>query len=69
MLIHSKLLDKLSYMCLFKNHFLGLAISTLVYLIIVQDGINMQDGKISKIDECAVGNKAVQIGIFQKLLL
>ena len=48
---------------------LGLHTATLVYLIIVQDGLNMQDGKISKIDECAVGNKAVQVGIFQKLLL
>ena len=42
---------------------------TLVYLIIVQDGINVQDGKIPKINKRAGWNKAVQVGIFQKLLL
>ena len=44
-------------------------ISTLVYLIIVQDGINVQDGKIPKINKRAGWNKAVQVGIFQNLLL
>ena len=43
--------------------------STLVYLMIVQDGINVQDGKIPKINKRAGWNKAVQVGIFQKLLL
>ena len=33
------------------------------------DGINVQDGKISEIDKRAVWNKAIQIGILQKLLL
>ena len=42
---------------------------TLVYLIIVQDGINVQDGKIAKINKRAGWNKAVQVGIFQNLLL
>ena len=40
---------------------------TLVYLIIVQDGINVQAGKFSKIDKRAGWNKAVQVGIFQKI--
>ena len=38
---------------------------TLVYHMIVQDGINVQDGKISKIDKCAGWNKDVQAGFFQ----
>ena len=42
---------------------------TLVYLIIMQDGINVQDGKIPKTNKHAGWNKAVQVGIFQKLLL
>ena len=37
--------------------------STLVSLIIVQDGINVQAGKILKIDKRAGWNKAVQDGI------
>ena len=40
--------------------------NTLVYQIIVQDGVNMQDGKISKIDKSAGWNNAVQVEIFQK---
>ena len=35
----------------------------------MQDGINVQDGKIPKINKRAGWNKAVQVGIFQKLLL
>ena len=42
---------------------------TLFYLIIVQDGINVQADKIPKINKRAGWNKAVQVGIFQKLLL
>ena len=41
---------------------------TLVYLIIVQDGINVQDGKILKINKRAGWNKAVQVGILGILL-
>ena len=41
---------------------------TLVSLIIVQDGINVQDGKFLKINKRAGWNKAVQVGIFKKLL-
>ena len=44
-------------------------IITLLYLIAVQDRINVQDGKILKINKRAGWNKAVQVGIFQKLLL
>ena len=43
--------------------------STLEYLINVQEVINMQAGKISKIDKRAGGNKAVQVGIFQKSIV
>ena len=43
--------------------------STLVYQIIVQDGINVQDGKIPKINKRAGWNKAVQVGIFHILLV
>ena len=43
--------------------------STLVYRIIVQDGINVQAGKIPKINKRAGWNKAVQVGIFHFLLL
>ena len=35
----------------------------------MQDGINMQDGTFLKINKRAGWNKAVQVGIFQKLLL
>ena len=42
---------------------------TLEYLINVQEVINMQAGKISKIDKRAGGNKAVQVGIFQKSIV
>ena len=38
--------------------------STLVSLIIVQDGINVQDGKIPKVNKRAGWNKAVQDGLF-----
>ena len=36
---------------------------TIVYQIIVQDEINVQDGKIPKIIKRAGWNKAVQVGI------
>ena len=42
---------------------------TLVSLIIVQDGINVQAGKIPKINKRAGWNKAVQVGIFHFLLV
>ena len=44
-------------------------LSTLVSLIIVQDGINVQAGKILKINKRAGWNKAVQDGIFQKSIV
>ena len=37
---------------------------TLVSLIIVQDEINVQNGKIPKVDKRAGWNKAVQDGLF-----
>ena len=37
---------------------------TLEYQIIVQDGINMQDGKIPKINKRVGWNKSVQDGLF-----
>ena len=43
--------------------------STLVSLIIVQDGINVQAGKILKINKRAGWNKAVQDGIFHFSLM
>ena len=43
--------------------------TTLVSLIIVQDGINVQAGKIPKINKCAGWNKAVQVGIFHFLIV
>ena len=43
--------------------------SSLVYPIIVQDGINVQAGKIPKINKRAGWNKAVQDGIFHFLLV
>ena len=46
-----------------------LCVCTLEYLINVQEVINMQAGKISKIDKRAGGNKAVQAGIFQKSIV
>ena len=42
---------------------------TLTYRIIVQDGINVQAGKIPKINKRAGWNKAVQVGIFHFLLV
>ena len=42
---------------------------TLVSLIVVQDGINVQAGKIPKINKRAGWNKAVQVGIFHFLLM
>ena len=42
---------------------------TLVYLIIVQDGKNMQDEKFPKINKCTEWNKAMQVGIFQNISL
>ena len=44
-------------------------VGTLEYLINVQEVINMQVGKISKINKRAGGNKAVQVGIFQKSIV
>ena len=44
-------------------------VGTLVYLIIVQDGINVQAGKIPKTNKHAGWNKAVQVGIFHFLLV
>ena len=44
-------------------------IATLVSLIIVQDGINVQADKIQKINKRAGWNKAVQVGIFHFLLV
>ena len=43
--------------------------NTLVSLIIVQDGINVQAGKILKINKRAGWNKAVQDGIFHFSLM
>ena len=43
--------------------------STLEYLINVQEVINMQAGKFSKIIKSAGGNKGVQVGIFQKSIV
>ena len=43
--------------------------TTLTYRIIVQDGINVQAGKIPKINKRAGWNKAVQAGIFHFLLV
>ncbi len=42
---------------------------TLAYRIIVQDGINVQAGKIPKINKRAGWNKAMQAGIFHFLLV
>ena len=42
---------------------------TLVSQIIVQVGIKVQVGKISKINKSAGWNKAVQVGILENLLL
>ena len=47
----------------------GITVCTLVSLIIVQDGINVQAGKILKINKRAGWNKAVQVGIFHILLV
>ena len=44
-------------------------VHTLIYLIIVQDGITVQAGKIPKINKRAGWNKAVQAGIFHFLLV
>ena len=44
-------------------------LNTLEYQINVQEVINMQAGKISKINKRAGGNKAVQAGIFQKSIV
>ena len=44
-------------------------IGTLVSRIIVQVGIKVQVGKISKINKSAGWNKDVQVGIFGNLLL
>ena len=40
-----------------------------MYRIIVQDGINVQAGKIPKINKRAGWNKAVQVGFFHFLLV
>ena len=42
---------------------------TLGYLINVQEVIIVQAGKIPKINKCAGGNKAVQVGNFQKSIV
>ena len=42
---------------------------TLEYLINMQEVINMQAGQISKFSKRAGGNKAVQVGIFQKSIV
>ena len=55
---------RLATVCLISN-----VTSTLVFLIIVQDGIYLQVGNFSKTNKRAGWNKAVQGGIFQKLLL
>jgi len=44
-------------------------ISTLVYRIIVQDGINVEDGKIPNNNKRAGWNKAVQVGLFHYSLV
>ena len=44
-------------------------VSTLDYLINVQDVIIMQAGKFPKINKCAGYNKAMQVGIFQKSMV
>ena len=43
--------------------------STLPYLIIVQDVINMQAGKFPGINKRAGCNKAMQVGIFQESIV
>ena len=43
--------------------------NTLVYLIIVQDVINVQAGKFPGINKRAGCNKAVQVGIFQESIV
>ena len=42
-------------------------LTTLVYLIIVQNGINVQAGKFPKINKRAGCNKTMQVGISQKI--
>ena len=59
----------MSYTNFGKNLYRDPFITTLVYLIIVQDGINVQAGKIPKINKRAGWNKAVQAGIFHFLLV
>ena len=44
-------------------------LSTLTYLIIVQDVINVQAGKFPGINKRAGCNKAVQVGIFQESIV
>ena len=44
-------------------------VSTLTYLIIVQDVINVQAGKFPGINKRAGCNKAVQVGIFQESIV
>ena len=44
-------------------------ISTLVYLINMQEVIIMQAGYFSRINKHAGGNKAMQVGIFQNSLV
>ena len=66
MKIGQQRLLKSEFHCTYK--ILGFA-PTLVSLIIVQDGINVQAGKILKINKRAGWNKAVQVGIFHILLV
>ena len=46
-----------------------LHLTTLTYLIIVQDVINVQAGKFPGINKRAGCNKAVQVGIFQESIV
>ena len=83
MKIRSKFLIKMYFKCCVKEttgnemcslctfiYFVQVAkLCTLVSLIIVQDGINVQAGKILKINKCAGWNKAVQDGIFHFSLM
>ena len=48
---------------------LQIHISTLVYLINVQEVINMQAGNFSRVDKRAGCNKVVHVGIFQKSIV
>ena len=55
--------------CRTSSREVGKSAGTLVYLIIVQDVINVQAGKFPEINKRAGCNKAVQVGIFQKSIV